>query len=196
MDSGIYVLRFPNKYFYIGKSEHIQKRWEQHWKDFEKGTHSRRMQQAYNQYGYPTREVFISCHPDHCDLYESIAIEYNMSEYCLNGNQPRRVPRDEWDLLINNGQYIEMSTAKQIQLLEERLAALELADEVELELRARLDLLKRNGVMLPEEAEALVVEIRHELTDLERTSRKYLYELQRLKGMSWFDRLFNYKVNF
>lgn len=83
MDSGIYVLRFPNKYFYIGKSEHIQKRWEQHWKDFEKGTHSRRMQQAYNQYGYPTREVFIRCHPDHCDLYESIAIEYNMSEWVL-----------------------------------------------------------------------------------------------------------------
>lgn len=195
MDSGIYVLRFPNKYFYIGKSEHIQKRWEQHWKDFEKGTHSRRMQQAYNQYGYPTREVFISCHPDHCDLYESIAIEYNMSEHCLNGNQPRRVPRDEWDLLINNGQYIEMSTAKQIQLLEERLAALELAEETELELRARLDLLKRNGVMLPDEVTELVEDLNTDLQYLADLNIERLQELKRLKNLGWFDRLFNYSVN-
>lgn len=194
MDSGIYLLRFPNKYFYIGKSEHISKRWQQHCKDFEKGTHSRRMQEAYNQYGYPSGEVFISCHADHCDLYESIAIEYNMNEYCLNGNQPRRVPREDWDILLKDDKYAKMSTAEHITLLESQLEALDLAEEVELELRARLDLLKRNGVMLPTEVTELVEEINEECANLEALGTRYFEELKRLKNLSWFDRLFNYSV--
>lgn len=118
-----------------------------------------------------------------------------VSEYCLNGNQPRRVPRDEWDLLIHNGQYIELSTAEHIKLLEERLAALELSEETEVELRARLDLLKRNGVMLPDEITELVEELNTDFEYLASQNIKRMDELKRLKNLGWFDRLFNYNVN-
>lgn len=194
MTSGIYLLTFPNKYFYLGKSENIEKRWQQHWKDFEKGTHSKKMQEAFNQYGYPNKEVFIECHPDHCDLYESIAIEHNMNERCLNGNQPRRVPQEEWELLTENGQYAMLSTAEHIKLLESRLKEIEAKDNEKRKLQKRLSKLQDNGLMLPEEITELVEDLNTDLSYLANLNIQRLQELQRLSKLGWFDRLFNFKV--
>jgi len=202
MDSGIYVLRFPNGYFYIGKSENIPNRWKQHWKDFEKGTHSRRMQEAYNQFGYPRQEVFITCHSDHCDLYESIVIRYNMGPKCLNGNQPKEVPSNEVEVLVNSGEYAGLSTAEHIQLIKakEQQAQEAIAKQDLLQLRVRD--LETQGILTPDDIKAKVQELEDDAEDLEIEALYYRdklktakEELTRLSKLSWFDRLFSYKVN-
>lgn len=123
MDSGIYLLTFSDGTYYIGKSDNIPNRWKQHWKDFEQGTHARRMQEAYNRCGPPQAEVFIECHSDHIDLYESLAIHHNWGPRCLNGNKPRRVPDSERDILLNHGEYIKLSTAQHIEMIEANIEA-------------------------------------------------------------------------
>lgn len=186
MDSGIYVLRFPNGYFYVGKSDNIPNRWKQHWKDFEKGTHSRRMQEAFNTFGYPDREVLITCHSDHCDLYESMVIRYNMGPKCLNGNQPREVPPDEVTILRNSAEYIKLSTAQHIKLITDGIESTKEAVAKQNELRLRVEDLEDRGILTPED-------IQNKLEELESEVLQYSNELERLKGLSWFQRIFNFK---
>lgn len=82
--SGIYKLDFGDDYFYIGKSKDIERRWKEHHIKFQKGTATRNMQEAFNRYGYPKKEVILEVHPEHLDVLEPILIHNNWNEYILN----------------------------------------------------------------------------------------------------------------
>lgn len=193
MNSGIYVLRFPNGSYYIGKSDNIPKRWRQHWKDFQNGTHARKMQECYDRYGEPTAEVFLRCHRDHVDLYESIIIRMNLGPDCLNGAIPWEATPSEVPTLMNNPQYIEQSTADHFECMNRQKREIEGLEEEVIELELVLEDLEREGIRTPEM-------IQNEMDSLER-GNEYLIEqlsqtkekLETLKNLSLFDRIFNYR---
>jgi hypothetical protein len=191
MDSGIYVLRFRSGHYYIGKSDNIPNRWKQHWKDFEKGTHSKRMQWCYDNYGEPMPEVFLECHSDHVDMYESIIIRMNLGDMCLNGNMPREIPPEDVPTLMNNGQFVSVSTAEHFRMilkLEEDVEDKE--GEIEL-LRLRIEDFGENGIVLPDEMEELIENQKLEISTLEDMLQTSNKELTKLKNRNWFQRLFN-----
>jgi len=180
MESGIYCLAWgKSKYFYIGKSDNIPKRWKQHQRSFEQGKHARKMQDQYDREGPPTYSVFLRCHMDHIDLYESIIIRANLGPKCLNGALPRLVPPDEVEILVNASEYIEQSTAHHIKTI----------DTLKAELSATttdLELLKSTGIRTPQE-------IQQELEALMLAVSTQRRELHRLKGLGLWDRIFNFK---
>lgn len=116
MASGIYKLTFPSGKFYIGKSDNFERRWTEHARAFEKGTHSKAMQEEYNLHQeLPTAVILLECHRDHIDLMESIYIEaLNVDANCLNGNNPSKVPEEEKNILLNNRKLLQVSTAEHL----------------------------------------------------------------------------------
>ena len=74
MTCGIYKLTFGNNLCYIGKSNNIESRWFQHNDDMIEGRASKKVQEAYNLYGSPKKEILLKCHCDHIDLMETIFI--------------------------------------------------------------------------------------------------------------------------
>jgi FtsZ-binding cell division protein ZapB len=152
------------------------------------------MQEAFNQFGYPSREVLITCHPDHCDLYESIAIRHNMGPKCLNGNQPREVDPNEAEVLVNSGEFIKFSTAKHIQLIRENEKKAEEAVAKKDLLQLRVDELESKGVQTPEATTYRIKTLTAENEYLQYALTATKKELKRLSELTWFDRLFNYRV--
>ena len=188
MTSGVYILDFgTGQYLYIGKADDIERRWEQHRKDFEKGTHTKKMQWAYNTFGPPSYEVAHYIHSDHIDLVESMLIEQNWGPKLLNGNRPKQVPPHERDVLVDYMDELVSSTAdhlkaffmlvKQKQDVESKLEGAE----------ARINELNDDGIVLPHE-------VAEQLTELQGALKEKNKELERLSKLSWFDRLFNFKV--
>lgn len=185
MNSGIYVLEFPNEVFYIGKSDNIPRRWEEHKKSFLKGSHAKKMQWAYDSYGMPEFRVHIECHRDHIDLLESICIHANADagHSLLNGNKPSPVPADEITILMASGDELKLSTAEHIRMLKRLENIAEQYKE-----------LKDTGIYLPEEVEDMPMRI----DELERENKWLLEDLQavrhkltKLRNRGLWDRIFN-----
>ena len=188
MNSGVYELRFPNDYIYIGKADNIYRRWAQHKKDFEAGKHTKKLQWAYNTFGPPTYKVSYRIHADHLDLVESLLIEQFAGPKSLNGNQPRKVPPHERDILATLGtDYLSESTASHIKMLVDSSRELDAKDQEIEELQDRVTELCNEGIVIPHE-------VAEKLTELEYGLTKKNQELSRLANLSWFDRLFKYKV--
>jgi len=191
MSSGIYVLEFATDLYYIGKSDNIPRRWEEHRQSFIKGSHTKRMQHAYNRYGMPQFRVVLECHKDHIDVMESIVIHYNASiTNLVNGNKPAKVPEDDTELLINADDELKLSTAEHIRLLRE--AAREASHYKE-----KYCVLKSSGILLPKEIETMPEDL-----DSALSSNKRLYEensqlqdkVRKLMSRSLWQRIFNYTV--
>lgn len=88
MTSGIYKLTFKDGSIYIGKSSNIDKRWSQHSKAMLKGTHTKKIQEAFAKFGDPKFEVIFECHPDHIDIMEGYFINIFWNSKILNTTQP------------------------------------------------------------------------------------------------------------
>lgn len=73
MSSGIYQLKFGRD-TYIGKSNNISRRWDEHLKKLTEGKAAKKVQDAYNKHGVPEAVILMYCHPDHIDLMESILV--------------------------------------------------------------------------------------------------------------------------
>lgn len=188
MNSGVYELKFPNDYIYIGKADDIDRRWAQHKKDFEAGKHTKKLQWAYDTFGPPTYEVSYRIHADHIDLVESLLIEQFAGPKSLNGNQPRKVSQHERAILATFGEdYLSESTASHIKMLVNSSRELDAKDQEIGELQDRVTELCNEGIVLPHE-------VAEKLTELEYRLIKKNQELSRLANLGWFDRLFNYKV--
>lgn len=76
MDSGIYRLVFACGSTYVGKSKHLQTRWQQHFDKLKKGRAAELMQKAYklSKNQLPQTEVLVYCHTDFLDYYEGYFI--------------------------------------------------------------------------------------------------------------------------
>lgn len=109
MTTGIYLLTFkkPVWGWYVGKSTNIEKRYLQHLDQLTKGTHARKLQDAYAGTKKPPElKVLVTCHKDwldilETDLYAGVKSYYNRAKRapyytCLNS-----VTLSE-DLILNN----------------------------------------------------------------------------------------------
>lgn len=116
MKSGIYQISFSTGLFYIGKSVDIERRWEEHKKSFLEGKASAKMQSAYKQYGMPEFKIFLECHPDHLDILERFLIRHEHPT--LNTVKGDTISVDDWVLLMNNSQLLQMSTVNLIKIID------------------------------------------------------------------------------
>jgi len=194
MRSGIYKLIFPSGKYYIGKSEDIQARWKQHYASFEKGTHSKRMQEEFNRHGHPEGIVLLDCHRDHIDLMESLFIEDNQGPLCLNGNAPKAVGPWEREVLLNNVESLEVSTAVHIKVLNDY-------DAKTKKLESKVENLLTQGIRLPEETIETMLEAEDLLTlqdqgiyQLEAELAQANNKVRQYENMPLLKRIFSYYI--
>lgn len=188
MDSGIYKITFYTGHFYIGKSENIPQRWRTHRKNFEQRTHTKKMQALYDQCGEPQYEVLLQVHPDHVHIYESVLIHRMWCDLILNTTKPKAVSAEDAErylelydeLIFNQDSAMLYSTLQHLETLRTTFKQLQ---ETEL----RLTQLEDRGIVLPQEVD-------EQIHNLQRRNLAYRSELERLQRLSWWDRLFNYKV--
>lgn len=129
MNSGIYKLTFADGSIYIGKSVDITKRWGQHTKAFNKGTHTKKLQDAFSLYGMPKFEVIFECHPHHIDILETYFINAYWSDSILNSTRPADIEEDGHDVLEQFPDFVwDMSTFEHLltwNTVKNRLVELE-----------------------------------------------------------------------
>lgn len=117
MTSGIYIARFKDDTFYIGKSINMENRWKQHIDDFRKGKHTAKMQRAYECCGLPEFDFLCTAHSDHIDLLEGLFIDQMRSPLMLNSASVS-CPSDE-DIRVFTlfPEKLQLSTADHIRLM-------------------------------------------------------------------------------
>lgn len=170
MSSGIYKLIFTDKSIYIGKSVDIEKRWEQHLKAMKKGTHTARIQDAYNSYGLPKLETIMECHPHHIDILETYFINGYWSDKILNTTRPADLEELGISLVDELPDMMwELSTFDYIQNWQSASAEVE-----------RLEKLVRDS------RDTTIL-----LSTVE-SNAALLKELERIKNRGFFARLFNW----
>lgn len=191
MASGIYRLTFSSGKFYIGKSLDLETRWKQHFNKFATGKAARPMQIEYDRCGLPDTQVIFYCHQDHIDIMEEWLIDEYKCGDMLNTTYPKITRSDEIATLINrNNDLLQLSTWEHLQLLDTlkqevaRRRILQEAAEHETEQ------LRSEGYIMDSD----YVEIVDLANDFKESLVKKKAELTRLQNLSWWDRLFNYKV--
>lgn len=191
MASGIYRLTFSSGKFYIGKSLDLETRWKQHFNKFATGKAARPMQVEYDRCGLPDTEVIFYCHQDHIDIMEEWLIDEYKCGDMLNTTYPKITRTDEIATLINrNNDLLKLSTWEHLQLLDALKA--EVAKRTLLQEAAEYETeqLRSQGYIMDSDYEQ-IVDI---ATDLREELEKTQQQLKQLQNLSWWDRLFNYKV--
>jgi GIY-YIG catalytic domain len=198
MASGIYKLTFKSGKYYVGKSIDLETRWKQHFNKFATGKAARPMQIEYDLHGLPKTDVLLYCHKDHIDILEEWLIDQFKGPNMLNTTYPDITRTADIATLIDNSQdlltkstweHLEIihSDQKDTSELEARIAAAE----------GKVKQYRDNGYMVDDDYHELAeyMEKFKELAE-ETTIRLELAneELERLKKLSWLDRLFNYRV--
>jgi hypothetical protein len=148
------------------------------------------MQDCYNRYGEPTAEVFLRCHRDHVDLYESIIIRMNLGEKCLNGAIPFEVPQHEISVLMNNPQFILHSTAQHFETMLNQQERIKELYETAQEWEDIVDDLFENGIKTPEQIQDELDLLKAEVEELEKEKGLLEGRLEGLKNLPWYRRLF------
>lgn len=82
MTSGIYLLKFTGTdKLYVGQSTNCEERYVRHINSFRKGTHAKKLQEAYELYGMPVLEIILEASKEELDSIEIEAIEIYNSFY-------------------------------------------------------------------------------------------------------------------
>jgi hypothetical protein len=180
MASGIYKLTFASGKFYVGKSIDLESRWLQHANKFTLGTAAKSMQAEYNRCGMPDASVILYCHRDHIDLMEEWFIDQLYDADMLNTSKPKVERTPEIAALItHNLELLTSGTWQHLQLINELQ-----------EKSSTLEDYRSRGYVIDEDyvaATTLAEERWHEAEELRE-------ELERLKNLSWWERIFDYKV--
>lgn len=186
MTSGIYQLTFGNGSFYIGQSNNIERRWEEHWKKFMDGKAAGKMQQAFAFFGYPRREVVELVHQDHLDIAETYWINRLWGAKILNTTRPYPLTKEEYEDLSKMPEALTFSTVDMVRNLYSRGQKIkQLQDELDntnLQCDAELEKIK-SGTKIPE--------LEYDKEQLKKEMNRQYQEIRRLKNRGFFDRLFN-----
>lgn len=191
MASGIYRLTFSSGKFYIGKSLDLETRWKQHFNKFATGKAARPMQVEYDRCGLPETEAIFHCHQDHIDIMEEWLIDQFKCGDMLNTTYPKLERTDDIVELINNNRdLLNLCTWDHLKIIANAEGLIQQANSEKTQAEEALAEYKHKGYIIDEDyLEA--VELANEF-QVRATKRKQ--ELQRLQKLSWWDRLFNYKV--
>lgn len=77
MTTGIYCLQFNGTdKVYIGQSVNIERRYQQHKRTFIRKEATKKLQEAYQEFGAPELKILLVCQSTSLDLYEDIFISY------------------------------------------------------------------------------------------------------------------------
>ena len=191
MASGIYRLTFSSGKYYVGKSLDLETRWRQHFNKFALGKAARPMQLEYDRCGLPQTEVIFGCHRDHIDILEELLIAQFKGPDMLNTTYPDCELTDEVATLINQShELLKQSTFEHIQQLHDADSKITAAAEREQQALDQLQDLRTRGYIVNED----YLEVLELANEFKARASKRRQELERLSGLSWWDRLFNYKV--
>ena len=191
MASGIYRLTFSSGKFYIGKSLDLETRWKQHFNKFATGKAARPMQIEYDRCGLPDTEVMFYCHQDHIDIMEEWLIDEYKCGDMLNTTYPKITRTDEIATLINrNNDLLKLSTWEHLQLLDTLKQEVNKRRILQEAAEHETEQLRSEGYIMDSD----YVEIVDLANDFKESLLKKKAELTRLQNLSWWDRLFNYKV--
>jgi hypothetical protein len=198
MASGIYRLTFSSGKYYVGKSLDLETRWKQHFNKFATGKAARPMQLEYERCGLPETQVIFDCHRDHIDILEELLIDQLKGPDMLNTTYPQVNRTDEVATLINNSRdLLHLSTFEHLELLhqvETKLTQLRAEKESAEDITEQY---RTQGYIINQDYSDLVdiaTEYMHEVEDLTEQVEIYEANLKRLSSLSWWDRLFNYRV--
>jgi hypothetical protein len=191
MASGIYRLTFSSGKYYVGKSLDLETRWKQHFNKFATGKAARPMQLEYDQCGLPKTEVLFYCHKDHIDILEEWLIDQFKGPNMLNTTYPDiERTADIATLIDSSHELLAKSTWEHLGIIQENAS-------VTYELEARIAAAEAQVTKYREEGYIIdddyiqIVDIAQTLADKLEPAQE---ELKRLKKLSLFDRIFNYKV--
>ena len=192
MASGIYRLTFSSGKYYIGKSLDLETRWKQHFNKFATGKAARPMQLEYDRCGLPQTEVIFDCHRDHIDILEELLIEQFKGPDMLNTTYPDCELTDEVAILINKSRdLLHSSTWDHLKMIHTSQDRVTKAQQAQTHAEQALADYKANGYIVNQDY-LDVVNLANEFKSRMLTRKD---ELIRLSKLSWWDRLFNYKVN-
>jgi GIY-YIG catalytic domain len=97
MTKGIYILHFSGTYkLYVGQSLHIESRFKEHINELKKGSHTKKMQEAYSLFGRPSLEIekiILNKHEDmdsienyYISLWDSVRDGFNTLATAAGGS--------------------------------------------------------------------------------------------------------------
>jgi len=191
MASGIYMLTFSSGKYYVGKSLDLETRWRQHFNKFATGKAARPMQLEYDRCGLPETEIIFDCHRDHIDILEELLIDQLKGPDMLNTTYPEVNRTDEVAILINNSHdLLHLSTFEHLELLHRVEAKITQIREQKQESDQALEAMRAEGYIMNSD----YVEIVDLATEYKARLEAQQAELKRLGNLSWWDRLWNYKV--
>ena len=191
MASGIYRLTFSSGKYYIGKSLDLETRWKQHFNKFATGKAARPMQLEYDRCGLPQTEVIFDCHRDHIDILEELLIEQFKGPDMLNTTYPDCELTNEVAILINKSrELLHASTWDHLKMIHSSQDRIDRAQQDQAQAEQALADYKANGYIVNQDY-LDVVNLANEFKSRMLTRKD---ELIRLSKLSWWDRLFNYKV--
>jgi hypothetical protein len=191
MASGIYRLTFSSGKYYVGKSLDLETRWKQHFNKFATGKAARPMQLEYDRCGLPQTEVIFDCHRDHIDILEELLIDQLKGPDMLNTTYPEVNRTDEVAILINKSRdLLQLSTFEHLELLHRVESRVSEYKAVAHKAESELESMRAEGYIMNSD----YVEIVDLATEYKAQVEAQQAELDRLSKLSWWDRLFNYKV--
>jgi hypothetical protein len=191
MASGIYRLTFSSGKYYVGKSLDLETRWKQHFNKFATGKAARPRQLEYDRCGLPQTEVIFDCHRDHIDILEELLIDQLKGPDMLNTTYPEVNRTDEVAILINKSRdLLQLSTFEHLELLHRVESRVSEYKAVAHKAESELESMRAEGYIMNSD----YVEIVDLATEYKAQVEAQQAELDRLSKLSWWDRLFNYKV--
>lgn len=199
--SGIYMLKWDNDTFYIGKSVNVRERILQHINSFYNSTAAIKLQGAYDVYGIPSVSLLLECHADNIDVMEAYFIGALKSDLMLNTVMMSNPLIDKNDVLIDKilDDYCQLSLAD----LSERLNGLEVRNNLysmevsDLYEQVKDLSYKRSAEEIEADKYNLIDSLKYELKELSldfkglETEKESLeQELKHLTNLPWYKRLF------
>lgn len=131
MTSGIYQLNFNDQAYYVGQSQDLEVRWQQHTDKFLKGKSAKKMQDAYDAHGMPTASILIECHKDYLDIMENYYIAQQKTKpNCLNTTTPPLESHIDYDWLLQNTHMLKFSS---IDIINNFINTTKQKDELQVE---------------------------------------------------------------
>lgn len=193
MISGIYKLTFKNGDTYIGKSNNIEKRWEEHKSSFYRNKASEKVMSAFHQYGMPEFSVLLEAHKDHIDILEAYYI--SCERPALNSVIAKCIADEDFNMLMNNEVLLKLSTVEHVHTILESNDTMKACAELIMIQRSQIEELQQ--IRTQEEIDSIVHTRLQEEVDLlyseaetnEKVISSLLTKVEYME-LPWWKRLF------
>lgn len=188
--SGIYTITFPTGAIYVGKTNDFYRRVEEHRKKLESGTAAKLLQAELAKLSSGNEleiELVVQCHEDHIDLLEDIYIRQAKTDYgsrCLNTTQRKALSSEATDILLENVELLNDSTAEHLKDL------LDFYSEIQ-ELKSRIEILESTEELAIQlvATETELVDVSSQLYQVQSLAESLSQQLIRERSKSWWTRL-------